>query len=313
MIKSGQLEATSGITRLLWGHGVWNQHAMGVVNLACSEYQMPLAIADIAVNLREEIWNRERHPGVNKVTYRTPDYMLCSAQDCRPGESGSQEHIWQATMGPEAIVYVNHPACMSESDARSPNFWRGNGILPRVAQWKDVLIAVHLLPEDDWLGFTHAYFPVYAFEEHVLRDGWAFARKGNAYLGLTSSAGIELVRRGFSAYRELRSPGQRSVWVCLMGRTDSDGSFQEFQRRVLRTDMAFQGLSVCLTTLRADSVSFGWEGPLVVNGVEQPLSGFIHYDNSFCRTGFPASHMEVRTGSYLLELNFAPDEADGQP
>ena len=27
--------------------------------------------------------------------------MLCSAQDYRPGQAGLQEHIWQATMGPE--------------------------------------------------------------------------------------------------------------------------------------------------------------------------------------------------------------------
>ena len=50
-----------------------------------------------------------------------------------------------------------------------------NVILPRVAQWKDVLIAAYQLLKDDWMGFTHAYFPIHAFDEHVLRQGWAFA------------------------------------------------------------------------------------------------------------------------------------------
>ena len=39
------------------------------------------------------------------MTYKTPDYMLCSAQDWLPGELGYQQHIWQATLGPDAVVF----------------------------------------------------------------------------------------------------------------------------------------------------------------------------------------------------------------
>jgi len=68
-----------------------------------------------------------------------------------------------------------------------------------------VVIAVHQLPDDDWLGFTHAYFPAWAFDEYALRDGWAFARKGEGYLALTAAHGLEFITRGGNAYRELRS------------------------------------------------------------------------------------------------------------
>ena len=124
---------------------------------------------------------------VNKVTYKSPDGMLCSAQDYYSGQRGGQEHIWQATLGHTATVFVTHPASTSESDARQPNYWAGNAVLPRVAQWKDALIAVYEMPKDDWMGFTHAYFPVYAFDEYALQRGWAFARKGDGYLAITVS------------------------------------------------------------------------------------------------------------------------------
>ena len=121
--------------------GVFNHHISGTVSLACSEYELPSIIADIATDLTHEMWNRERHVGgpgdgrtVNKVTYKTPDYMPSSAQDYNPGERGDREHIWQATLGPDAVVFVNHPACMSEDDAHRPGFWLGNRVLPRVAQ-----------------------------------------------------------------------------------------------------------------------------------------------------------------------------------
>ena len=235
--------------------------------------------------------------------------MLCSAQDHYPGQEGFREHIWQATMGPAAAVFVTHPSCMCEDDARRPNFWLGNAVLPRVAQWKDVLVAIHNLPEDDWMGFTHAYFPIYAFEQHALRDDadghpWAFARKGDGYLALTASQGLSLIKQGHSACRELRSYGRHNAWLCHMGRTALDGDFGAFQEKVLALDVALDGLSVHCETLRGETLAFGWEGPLLRNGQEQPLTGFKHYENPYCVADLSAAQMEVRSEAFLLRLNF---------
>jgi hypothetical protein len=320
-IKGARLEATSGISRLMWGLGAFNNHVRGTVSLACAkEYELPTIISDIATNLPEEMWNRERHAGeleawcdlvagpweVNKVTYKTPDTMLCSAQDYHPGERGIQQHIWQATLSPDAVVFVTHPPCVSEESSHRPGFWHGNHTLPRVAQWRDVLIAVHKLPENDWLGFTHAYFPVYAFDEHVLRDGWAFVRKGAGYLALTAAQGLTFITRGTNAYRELRSYGQHNVWLCHMGRAALDGSFAEFQERVLGLEVTFEGLAVRCATLRGETLAFGWEGPLQVDGREQSLAGFKHYENPYCVADWPATQMEIRFRDQLLRLDFSP-------
>ncbi|MBN1640068.1 MAG: hypothetical protein JXA09_02440 [Anaerolineae bacterium] len=312
MVLSGQLEATSGISRLMWGMGVWNQHIRGLVSLACSEYELAPVLADIAADASPEMWDREQHRGVNTVTYRTPDYMLSSVQDYRRGEPGSQEHVWQATMGPDAVVFVTHPSSMSEVGARRPNFWAGNVVLPRVAQWKDVLVAIHRLPEDDWMGFTHAYWPCGALDEYRLRQGWAFGRKGRAYLALTASQGLTLVTSGPSAYRELRSPGAENVWLCMMGRPDTDGSFEDFQRAVLALNVDVQGLAVRCTTHRGRTLSFGWDEPFLVDGEAQLLGDDLHYDNPFCSAEYPCERMEIRTSDYLLRLRFAPEEGEDE-
>ena len=320
LIKGGRLEATAGIGRLLWGLGVFNQRILGTVGLACAEgYECPEIIRRIALDLPEELWNRERHAGemaiecdreagpweVNKVTYKTPDYMLASAQDYHPGEPGVQQHIWQATLGPDAVVFVTHPPCLSEEGSHRPNFWHGNVVLPRVAQWKDVLIAVHSIPPGDWLGFTHAYFPLRAFDSYDLREGWAFARLGEGYLALTATRGIELIRQGDSAYRELRSYGLQNVWLCHMGRSAQDGSFRDFQERILQLRPRFDGLSVTLPTLRGETLSFGWQGPLRVNGQEQPITGFRHYDNPYCAADLGAPCMDIRHGEEVLRLHLS--------
>lgn len=323
-IKGSRGEATAGISRLMWGMGAFNDKMMATVSLACMEnYGFPRIIGDIAADLPEAMWNRERYAGqleewcdraaggweVNKVTYKTPDYMLCSAQDHHPGEKGVQQHIWQATLGPDAVAFVTHPACLSDENSHRPGFWHGNVVLPRVAQWKDVLIAIHQLPEDDWLGFTHAYFPLWAFDQRRLRKGadgrtWAFAAKGDGYLALTAARGIELITHGNNAYRELRSCGQHNVWVCHMGRAALDGDFGAFQDKILGLDIVFGELSVRCATLRGDTLAFGWEGPFMRNGEAQPLTGFKHYDNPYCTADWPASELEVRYGDLAMRLDF---------
>lgn len=331
MITGGQLEATSPVTRLMWGMGVWNHHIQALVGLVCSGYEVPPLIPAIAADLDQELWTHERHmldadadQDVNTVTYRTADYMLCSAQDHRPGEPGDCEHVWQATLGPDAVAFVNHPAAMSQNAARRPNFWRGNGVLPRVAQWKDILIAVHRLPEGAKptdLGFTHAYWPTYEFEETLFEQSlhgvqWAFARMGSGYLALAAAQGFEAVHRGPTAYRELRSYGRQNVWLCVMGRETTDGPFAEFREAVLQLDVEWQAQDgqstpgLRCSTLRGDTLSFGWEGPLRVNGEEQPLSGYRHYDSRYCvaelgttEAGEPLP-MDIQYGDYTMRLSF---------
>ena len=306
-IKGGMLDPTSGMTRLMWGMGVFNHHIAGTVSLAClKNYELPQIIADIATKPPAEVIDREHQGPVDKVTYRTPDYMLSSAQDYRPGEPGQREQIWQATLGPKAVVFTNHPGCSSENDSHAPNYWLGNGRLPRVAQWKDTLIALYKIPGDDILVFTHAYFPTYEFDEYSLQQNTAFARKGNGYLALTSSTGLELIDRGPKAFRELRSCGTETVWICQMGQSSTDGSFSDFQKKVMEQELKVSGLEVLqLRTLRGDDLKFGWESPLTVNDVPQTLSGFKHYENIYTTAELPCSEMEIKNDDYLLRLNFA--------
>ncbi len=324
-IKGGRLAATSSVGRLLWGVGAFTEHLLASVSLACAQgYELPPPLYEIGATPVEELWSRERHVGqlengcdgedgaweINKVTYKTADYMLCAAQDYRAGLPGTQEHIWQATLGLDAVVFVNHPSCISQSASHQPNFWRGNARLPRVAQWKDVLIALHQLPADDWLNFTHAYFPTAHFDEYVLRHGWAFARKGEGYLALTAAGGMVLMTTGENAYRELRSAGVKNAWFCHMGRAATDGAFDDFQAKMLALDVTLTPLAVHATTLRGESIDFGWEGPLLINETQQPLQHPNHYDSPFCVSALGAEVMEIRAWQQAMQLDFRQYSAD---
>jgi hypothetical protein len=323
-IKTGYRECTSGISRLLWGMGIFNDRILGTVSLACSSYELPSILASIAADQPDALWSKEHirgdeedfrnsgsaGTGVNKVTYKTPDYMLCSAQDWHPGELGYQQHIWQATLSPEVGVFTTHPPCAAEDNSHRPNYWHGNATLPRVAQWKDALIAVYNLPADDWMGFTHAYFPAGSMEAFEIKEHWAFGKVGDGYIAVGAAHPLEFMMRGDNAFRDLRSAGTPNIWLCQMGRAALDGSFADFIEKVLALPVRFEGAQVEWTTLRGEPIRFGWEGPLTVNGEIQPLDGFRHYDNSYCTCEFDAPVMEINHGGETLRLLFDASEEE---
>ncbi|HCE17588.1 MAG TPA: hypothetical protein DEQ80_06990 [Anaerolinea thermolimosa] len=308
-LKSGQLQAISGVQYLLWGMGVLQQHIMGVVSLACSEYEFPSFFADLAVRTEETILSREGHDENGKTAhllmYRTPDYTLSSVQDYRPGDPGKAERVWQAILGSEAIVYTNHPASAYDDDAHRPGFWLGNGVLPRVAQYQNILFAAYRLPEDDWMPWTHAYFPVSEFDETRFEGGWAFARKGDGYLAITARQGIELIRHGKGAYRELRSHGVENMWICVLGRKADFQDFRGFQKKTLKGRLEWRdGLGVSFYAPIGDEISFGWEGDLLVNGVAQPLYGDYLIENRYCTAQQGAGMIDIQYEGMILRLNF---------
>jgi hypothetical protein len=315
-LRSGRLAAESALNRLLWGVGGYSETLKGAVSLglARGSYQLPEIVRRIALDRAPEVWSMERElgasqaegkAGVSKVAYKTPDYLLSSAQDWQPGQRGQRELTWQATMGPDALVYTNHPTNCSLAEGRHAAWWAGNGALPRVAQHKDALIALYDLPADDWLGFTHAHWPCYAFDEYTLRDGWAFARCDEAYLALYASRGLSLMDRGQDAYRELRAWGSPVAWLCQMGRAEVDGSLADFQAAVLASRLRVQGLRVEWTTIRGDELLLDWAGPLLLNGQVRPLSGYKHFDGPYAQAEMPALQMDILYGEDVLRLDLS--------
>jgi hypothetical protein len=319
-ILGARFEATSGVSRLWWGLGGYNTSLRALVALACCDrYRLPPVIEHIAHDQPEALWSRERAQGqfaarydmkegdwaVDKATFKTPDGMLCSAQDWHPGELGVQQHIWQATLGPDAVIFGTHPACSSVEGARRPGYWHGNYRLPRVAQHRETLIALYQLPADDRLGFTHLYFPLAAFDEYDLTGGWAFARRGAGYVALTAQQGLALSRQGDYAEQELRSYGERNVWVCLLGRRALDGEFARFRQTVLDLPWSFADLAARGADHRGRTLAFAWARPLTVDGVATPLTGFMRHESPYCTQDWTDEAMVIQHGGETLTLDFA--------
>ena len=246
---------------------------------------------------------------VHIQTYRTGAVMLSSAQSFRPGKPGYQQHPWQATLGVDAVVFTNHPG--ADDETSRPNFWAGNGILPRVAQHANVAVIIHHLPPDDRFPFSHAYFPRAAFDEVIEQGGWVCARKGDGYIALFSQHPTRwLTDRHDDAQpvNELRAAAFTNVWLVEVGDAAQHGDFATFVDTVAAASVTVAGTGPA-TTVRYVSptvgvVTFGWLEPLSVDGAEIDLHDYPRFDNPYCRAEVGARTYTIRHGeeTHVIDL-----------
>jgi hypothetical protein len=224
-VRSSRFEETAPILWLCYGVGALNAAVLPATALAtAARYQLPAApdggeLARISsageYRFEHDLLSRPYHSDI--VVYKTPDVMLSTVEDYRPGLPGLQEHIWGATLGPETQIYVTHAPNSSTSSSARPNAWAGNRILPRARQFRDVVLALYRIPPDDPMGYTHAWFPLSTLDSWEQRGVWTIGRRGAGVVALACEGGARIVTSGPDAYQELRPNGPGTAWVCVVG------------------------------------------------------------------------------------------------
>jgi hypothetical protein len=247
---------------------------------------------------------------VNFETYRTSDYMLSCAQSFRPGRGGFQQHIWQATLGIDAVVFTNHPGSVNE--ATHPNYWAGNGIMPRAAQSKNVLCCIYHIPSNDPLPFSHAYVPAKHFDEIVERGNWIFGRKADGYIALYSQNPWYWKADKEGNRNEVRVDSPDNTWICEMGSKEQWKNFERFVKEISSSEIRFDGHSLVYQSPTEGKVQFGWEKPLLINDKVIDLK-YERFDNPYCQNRFLSKKIVIKQKNRSLTLDFDNNTRVFQP
>ncbi len=259
---------------------------------------------------------------VDKITYRTPDYELSTAQDYRKGKAGYQQHIWQATLGPESIVFTLNPSV-------STKYWVGH--FPKSVQYKNLLIALYDIPsqtppgpktvfppdaagnampspgpaEELPAGYTEAIFHKSGYDEVIEDNGWHFARKGNAYIALRSDLPVRWSDKEVLGGQGMIANGRKNVWICQMGRTAVDGSFSDWEKRIASAPLTVQGLSVHYRAPGIGDARVSWDDALTVDGKPVQVSGYDRFDNPYCHAAWGVGRYLIQFQNQSLLLDFS--------
>jgi len=239
---------------------------------------------------------RNARTEVNIYSYKTPDYLLSSAQDYKKGNGGDQQSIWSATLGEKAIVFTTHPVGNTNDP---PDYWTGSGNLPRVFQVENVLVAIYNISTSPGmyvthdLTYTHAWFPRNAFDEVRENGKWIFARKDNGYIAMWSSNQYHWQDVGEWVDTELIAQGKKNIWICEMGREEKYGSFDRFIDNILNAKIDVNGLNLNYTSPSQGEITANWDDELIQNGNVVNVHNYPRYDNVFFNTPFPANKVEI--------------------
>ncbi len=265
---------------------------------------------------------RNMRPEVNIYTYRTPSYMLSSAQDWRKGFGGDQQSLWQATLGTETSVFTTHPTNY-DLDGATPRYWVGYGTMPRVAQVKNVVMSLYDVDTrlglyvESQLLFTHAFLSKAKFDEAYKEDGWFFARKGEGYVALWTSdpnadwtpadaAWLDPDDAEFGEY-EIIAEGEKTIWICELGSAAEHGSFEAFKTAIASAPLTADASALTVSYLSPSQgqLEMGWDGPVLQDGEPLLLDGFPRYENPYGSAEFPGSVISFEHAGESLVLDLA--------
>lgn len=239
--------------------------------------------------------------------YRTKDYALGCAQAYRPGAPGYQQFIWSATLAPDLVVFTSNPAPADVPYGR-PGPWVGHGVLPKVVQHRNVLIALHrvrpcpIYDQPPWFreDRAHAFFPRGRFDEVIEQAGWCFGRKGDAFIALRCLAPVRWVAPGDLSEKlrddqpyEWEAPSADSVWICEMGNRDSQGSFARFIESLSASRVEGDLERVAFESPSLGLVETGWDRPLRVGGQEIAIANYPRFANAYCQEEFGAGRLRI--------------------
>lgn len=255
------------------------------------------APGDLAAKVREPVSRIYRHADVEIVLEKTPSYILTSLSvpavpregehpdnDLRPGGAGYQQHLWQATLGRDCHIFVNHPGGFFDGTKSRPGYWHGSGLLPRVRQRGSLLQAIHVIadgtktkPEitaDVWewgsassvrpydlhpIAFVHAHWPSDSFEREERRGSWIFGQKGSGLIGLWCSEPL-VPHDDILTGRELRAKSYASAWLVVCGDAGKAGSLEAFMESCQSLNPFFDR-SDCTMSVRGEEKMRWWERP----------------------------------------------------
>lgn len=255
--------------------------------------------------------------GANVFTYRTPNYLLSSAQHYRPGEFGDQQHLWHAALPNGINVFTTHPGSTQLNGASrpaTPGAWVGNGVNPDIGQYNNVVLVLHDLRvrrgfmEGRRHEYSHAWFPFVEFDETILSEHTVAGRTGTALVGMVALERIEMVSQ-----TELVQRGLVTGWALVCADLSEYRSLAEFSQTLKDAQLRHTRGALVLdiehcnawdAQARTHEYRLEWRQGFVVDGVRQNPHYWRH-DNDWVAAARGADLIMVRGRDKTLTLQWS--------
>jgi hypothetical protein len=276
-LKFPGLTETAAIAWTEWGRGALNPMAYALSMLCLGGYEPPQEATRLAlwdeVGGIEARYTQGRDHAARLVAWKSRDALLGSVVGYHPGEPGYQAVVAQLHLEghPDARVWVNHPGEDDPFGTRRPSYWAGDGVMPRAAQWRNLVLLHYRLDDPRAIPWTHAYARRDAFDEARIEGRWAFLRSGRGLAAVLAGNGLEAVTAGPTAGYELRSDGRDNSWLLRVDSVEHHGSLDAFAAVMRQASLSVDpGRRLAFADPELGEAVLDQAGRLTIAGVERP-------------------------------------------
>jgi hypothetical protein len=268
-LRAGPLTELAPFAQVAFGKGWLNNGVASLPMFCCGNYLPPAHLAALSQlecgRVVEARYAQGLEPG-KLVLFKNESAQLSTVVDHKTGRRGHQQHVMDIKLAghPMARLWVNHPGEDDPWGSQRPSYWAGSGILPRVAQHRDLAMLI-FDTEDHRNDWTHAYLGRDGLEEVMMEDNWLITRSGRGFAALYATNGLEPVTSGATANREIRSPGRRAGWIGVIGCGDAQ-AFAGFRAKILATRVTFDADSrlLAVTPPGGPELTLSWDGAFTI-------------------------------------------------
>lgn len=277
-LRAGPLTELAPFARVAFGDGWLNGGVASLPMFCAGTYEPPSDLIELAQLTPGRAIEARYTQGLEEarlVLFKTEASQLATVVDHKTGGKGHQQHVLDIRLAghPMARLWINHPGEDDPWGTQRPSYWAGNGILPRVMQYRDVALLI-ADTKDARNAWTHAYIGRDGLDEVILEGGWLVTWSGRGFAALHATNGLELVAQGATAGREIRSHGTVTGWAAIVGAGD-DAAFQRFIERIRATRVTFEPESrmLSLTPPGRATLKLAYSGVFTVGDEPKP---FLH-------------------------------------
>lgn len=274
-LKIRTLMEPNFLTWTAYGVGRMTAGARSVTLYAISDYEAPKEFGEnqpgkgqwLSVELDQGI------NGVKTYGYKTSDYFLACVRRFKPFVHGHQQHLMNLAIGAQgAQFFINHPGERTFSGENRPSYWAGNGTMPYIEQYRNVMMMVFHTDPEELVHHIHAYFPVYDYDEYEIDGNWVYIKSGNGYAGCWFSNGVSMTKYGANTGKELISQGLDHAVVVKAGSESEHGSFERFKEGLKAAEVKWDGKNgVIFREPEGISMEITDVGRVMVNGKILPF------------------------------------------
>ncbi|UTY45980.1 hypothetical protein EPK84_03250 (plasmid) [Sinorhizobium fredii] len=276
-LRAGPLTELAPFAAVAFGEGWLNGGVASLPMFCCSDYVPPAHLSRLARLETGRAIEARYAQGLDAgklVLFKNAAAQLSTVVDHKTGRKGHQQHVIDIRLAghPMARLWVNHPGEDDPWGSQRPSYWAGSGILPRVAQHRDLALMV-FDTQDHRNGWTHAYLGRDGLDDMLIEGNWLIVRSGAGFAALHATNGITMVTKGATAGREARSEGRLCGWIGAIG-CGNDSDFGRFRERVLSTVVAFDHERRVLSVTAPDrsALQLSYDGAFSLGGAPLALA-----------------------------------------